>query len=178
MVKGSRRIVWLALVLLVLLPACSGGGSGSGEPFVTVLDADPVTFDPHDSTDAASERLRQLMFNSLVRKNEKFEYVGDLASAYTISTDGLTATFTLPEGVIFHDGKSFSSADVKYTLEALFSSDKKKKAPFFEPVPASPGADPKSSATQPYIVSIETPDARTVVLRLRKPWNQLLPNLV
>lgn len=166
--RGASAFIFM-LIIATLLAACAGGG-GKDQPFVTMLDSDPVTFDPLDSTDAASERLRQLMFNSLIRKNEKFEYVGDLASSYTVSPDGLATTFTLHEGVTFHDGKAFTSADAKYTLETLFASDKKKKAPFYEPTPGG--------APQPYINAIETPDSRTLVIRLRKTWNQLLPNLV
>ncbi len=191
---STRRAVGalLTTILLVLLSGCGGGSDHTGEPFVTMLDTDPSTFDPLDSTDAASERLRQLMFNSLVRKNEKFDYVGDLASNISVSPDGLTTTFTLPEGVTFHDGKPLTSADAKYTLEALFSSNKKKKAPFFEPAPAGGATTGKASSNptvgdsaqgnpagaQLYITSIETPDPSTLVIRLRKPWLQLLPNLV
>jgi peptide/nickel transport system substrate-binding protein len=153
---------------------------------VTVLDSDPVTFDPLDGTDASSERFRQLIFNSLVRKNEKFEYVGDLASSFTISPDGLVATFNLPEGVVFHNGKPLTSADARYTLESLFASNppKKKRAPFFEPLDqaqaaaVSGGQGDKSDAARAYISTIETPDTHTLVLRLRKTWTQLLPNLV
>lgn len=164
--------LFLTFVLVALVANCGGGsGGGADAPFVTMLDGDPVTLDPLDGTDAASERLRQLMFNSLVRKDEKFDYTGDLASNIAVAPDGLSATFTLPDGVTFHDGKPLTSADAKYTLESLFQSDKKKKAPFFEP---GTGGAP----AQPYISAIETPDPRTLVVRLRKPWNQLLPNLV
>src|SRR3712207_608636 len=97
--------VALAAALALALPGCRGGGAGQQRTqFVTVLDADVVTLDPLDGLDAASERLRQLMFNSLMRKNEKFEYVGDLADSYEASEDGKTYTFKLRPGVTFHDG--------------------------------------------------------------------------
>src|SRR5438105_9058734 len=131
------RILFAALLSLIstalLLVGCGGGGGGQ---FVTILDSPPVTLDPLDGTDASSERLRQLMFNSLLRKNEKFEYVGDLASDYKTSDDGKTVTFTLHDGVTFHDGKPLTSADAKYTLDSLLASQKKKAAPFFEAAPA------------------------------------------
>ena len=44
------------------------------------------------------------MFNSLVKKNEKFDYVPDLASDIQHSDDYLTFTFTIRDGVSFHDG--------------------------------------------------------------------------
>src|SRR2546421_486915 len=168
------RILFAALVSLIaaalLLVGCGGG---TGAQFVTVLDSPPVTLDPLQGTDASSERLRQLMFNSLLRKNEKFEYVGDLASDYKTSDDGKTVTFTLHDGVTFHDGKPLTSADAKYTLDSLLASQKKKAAPFFEAAPAG-----KSGGSQAYIESVETPDPKTLVIHLRKPWTSLLGNLV
>src|SRR5215218_3348365 len=105
---------------------------GKGGPFVVILENSAATLDQLRGTDASSERFRQLMFNSLVRKNENFDYVGDIASEIQSAPDGLTHTFKLREGVKFHNGKSFSSADAKYTLDTLLASDSPKANDFFE----------------------------------------------
>src|SRR5689334_2178969 len=42
-----------------------------------------------------------------------------LATAWNISADGKTYTFTLRQGVKWHDGKPFTSADVAYSLDLL-----------------------------------------------------------
>ena len=83
--------------------------------FVTI--ALPEKFSTLDTltttaSDAAAERVRSLMFNALVRKNEKFEYVGELAKEIKPSEDGKVITFVLRDGVKFHNGKEFTSADV------------------------------------------------------------------
>jgi peptide/nickel transport system substrate-binding protein len=166
--KAAPALLALTASLLLLLSACGGGARSQ---FVTALDTDVVTLDPLNGTDAASSRLQQLMFNSLLRKNEKFEYAGDLATGYQTSEDGKAVTFTLHDGVTFHDGKPLTSADAKYTLDTLLASKKNKAAAFFE---AAPGG----GASEPYIVSTETPDPKTLVVRLRKPWSSLLGNLV
>jgi ABC-type transport system substrate-binding protein len=62
-----------------------------------------------------------------------------------------------------------SSADVKYTLDLLFSSNFAKSASFYE----GSGNEKRS-----LIKSVEAPDARTVVVTLTKPWVGLLSNLV
>lgn len=173
----AARIAGMLLLFGLLLAGCTGGGSGGGgsQQFVTILDTTPATLDPLDGTDAASERLRQLMFNSLVKKNERFEYAGDLAESYEISPDGMLYTFTLQPNVTFHDGRPLTSADVKYTLDTLFASDKKKRPFFFE---SPPQGAPAGTVGQPYVTAVDAPDPRTVRVTLRRAWNQLLPNLV
>ena len=141
------------------------------DAFVIALGDNIRTIDPigSPSVDAASERVRTLIFNSLVKKDEKFDYVGELASDIKRSDDGRTYTFTLRDGVKFHDGHVLSSADAKYTLDLVFSSSFAKSASFFEGV-----GDEKRS----YIQSVETPDQRTLIVTLTKPWVGLLSNLV
>jgi peptide/nickel transport system substrate-binding protein len=123
------------------------------------------------SSDAAAERVRSLMFNSLVKKNENFDYVGELAKEINTSPDGKTITFVLHDNVKFHNGNTFTSADVKYTFDELFKSNGNKANAFFETV------DEKKVR---HIDSIETFDARTVVFQISRPSlkNQLLSNLV
>ncbi|HVG39757.1 MAG TPA: ABC transporter substrate-binding protein [Pyrinomonadaceae bacterium] len=162
----SRSLAALFLLLAVSLFANCRRQSDS---FVVALETRPETLDAMRGTDASSERLRQLMFNTLVKKDEKFEYVGDLATTINASPDGLTFAFTLPEGVTFHDGRALTSADAKYTLDTLLASDSRKAASFYE----GSGANRQS-----YIDSIAAPDAKTLVITLKKPWNQLLNNLV
>lgn len=141
------------------------------EAFVIALGDNIRTIDPigSPSVDAASERVRTLIFNTLVKKNEKFDYVGELASDIKRSDDGLTFTFTLRDGVKFHDGRVLSSDDVKYTLDLVFSSNFAKSASFYE----GTGNDKHS-----YIKSVEATGAKTVVVTLIKPWVGLLSNLV
>jgi peptide/nickel transport system substrate-binding protein len=155
------------LSLLLVLAGCRRRSNS----FVIALGDNIRTIDPigSPSVDAASERVRTLLFNSLVRKNEKFDYVGELASNIARSADGTVYTFALHEGVKFHDGRVLTSADVKYTLDLVFSSSFAKSASFYESV----GNDKHS-----YIKSVEAPDSKTVVVTLIKPWVGLLSNLV
>jgi peptide/nickel transport system substrate-binding protein len=157
------------LLMAIFLPsACR---RGQNNVFVIALSDNIKTIDPigSPSVDAASERVRTLMFNSLVKKNEKFDYVPELASNIQRSEDGLAFTFTLRDGVTFHDGRPFTSADAKYTLDTLLASTFAKAASFFE------GSGANKTA---YLKSVEAPDARTLIIRLNNQWTGLLPNLV
>lgn len=169
---SARKIAYLLLAfLMALLVPTACRRNRSGGPFVIALGDNIRTIDPigSPSVDAASERVRTLMFNSLVKKNEKFDYVGELASDVKRSDDNLTFTFTLRDGVKFHDGRPFTSADAKYTLDLVFSSTFAKSASFYEGTGA---------ARKNYIKSVEAPDARTLIVTTVKPWTGLLSNLV
>lgn len=167
MSKGKLILLVFIISALLAPPACRR----RSDTFVIALGDNIRTIDPigSPSVDAASERVRTLIFNSLVKKDERFDYTGELASDVKRSDDGMIYTFTLHDGVKFHDGKTLSSADVKYTLDLVFRSEFAKSASFNEGV----GADKHS-----YIKSVETPDAKTVVVTLIKPWVGLLSNLV
>lgn len=160
----------LILIPLLIAPACRR----TTNEFVTV--ALPESFSTLDTltstaSDSAAERVRNLMFNGLVKKNENFEYVGELASDIKVSEDGKVLTFTLRDGIKFHNGAPFTSADVKYTFDKLFESKGYKSGAFFDTV------DGKQIQ---HIDSMETPDAKTVVFTVGRPAlaNQLLSNLV
>ena len=160
-------LVFFILLVIIAPTACRRRGN----TFVIALGDNIRTIDPigSPSVDAASERVRTLIFNTLVKKNEKFDYTGELASDIKRSDDGMTYTFALRDGVKFHDGRVMTSDDVKYTLDLVFKSDFAKSASFYE----GTGADKHS-----YIKSVEAPDQRTIVVTLIKPWVGLLSNLV
>lgn len=163
-----RSLAVGSLLLCLLLPL---GCRRKSSNFVIALGDNIRTIDPigSPSVDAASERVRTLMFNSLVKKDEKFDYVGELASDIKRSDDGLTFTFAIRDGVKFQDGRMLTSADAKYTFDMVLKSSFAKSASFFEGV----GADRKS-----YIKSVEAPDPRIMIVTLTKPWVGLLSNLV
>jgi peptide/nickel transport system substrate-binding protein len=164
------RMAYLLLFVVIIAAVSPGCRRDQSDVFVIALGDNIRTIDPigSPSVDAASERVRTLMFNSLVRKNEKFDYVGELAEI-TRSEDGTAFTFAIKDGVKFHDGRALTSADAKYTLDLVFASEFAKSASFYEGV----GAEKRS-----YIKSVEAPDARTLVVTLTKPWTGLLSNLV
>ncbi len=163
--------VKLILLVFTISLLVVGGCRRRNDAFIMALGDNIRTIDPigSPSVDAASERVRTLIFNSLVKKDEKFDYVGELASNITRSPDGTVFTFNLRDNVKFHDGKSLSSADVKYTLDLVFSSNFAKSASFYE----GTGDDKRS-----FIKSVEATDDKTVVVTLTKPWVGLLSNLV
>lgn len=166
--KAFRTSLLCVALASLLLTGCRN----RSETFVIALSDKISTLDPlgSGSVDVASERIRVLIFNSLVKKNEKFDYVPDLATDIKRADDGLSYTFTLHDGVTFQDGKPLTSADVKYTIDTVLATPGAgKAASFFE----GTGENKKA-----LVSAVEAPDPRTVVIRLSRPWLGLLSNLV
>ena len=164
-----RKLILIVIVLSFFAMASNCRRRGGDavtvalpEPFSTL---DTLTT---GKSDAAAERVRTLMFNSLVKKDANFDYVGELASDIKTSEDGRTITFSLRDGVKFNNGQAFTSADVKYTFDQLFQAKGYKAGAFFE------------KEVSHFDGPIQTPDAKTVVFKLTRSSlrNTLLSNLV
>ena len=116
--------------------------------------AHPLLWGGKESLDPASPvefaGANVLLYNRLVRADADGIPQPELATAWEANADATTWTFTLREGVTFHDGKAFSAADVAYTFAHILDPDLQ-----------SPQA-----ATLGLISETETPDAQTVVFHL------------
>lgn len=105
--------------------AASGGTDGAPEGVKTggtILigqSAEPITLNPDGKTDGSMDIIAQNVFSRLMKTNNNEEIIPDLATGYTVSEDGLTYTFTLPENVKFHDGEPLTSDDVQFTFETI-----------------------------------------------------------
>lgn len=147
----------------LLLASCGGsgtestGGDGGGETtFVTGLASQPEMLVRSFTSDALTATVGLAVAEGLVRTTKDKDVVPALAESWDISHDGLTYTFHLRQGVTWHDGEPFSSADV------LFS--------FQEVLPLSPTGAVLTST----IASVEAPDEATVVVTLKQPLAPLL----
>jgi ABC-type transport system substrate-binding protein len=97
------------------------GSSGSGEPreggrFVRLY-VDPPTLDPHLTTDAASAQIIVEVFGGLVTIDKDLNVVPDLAEGWDISDNGRVYAFRIRPDAVFHDGKSVTAEDVRWSLE-------------------------------------------------------------
>ncbi|MBK7708770.1 MAG: ABC transporter substrate-binding protein [Acidobacteria bacterium] len=174
------RFIFL-LMAIVLTATAIGCRNRSGNAVTIALSEKFGSLDTltGGATTAADDRVRTLIFNSLIRKNEKFEYVGEIGE-YKIGDDNLTITYTLRDGIKFHNGKTLTSGDVKYSFDTMFASTGSKRGSFFEKVPDDSDPEKKATKTVSHFTSIETPDPKTIVFKVSRPAliNQTLSNLV
>jgi len=107
------------LLLALPLSGCRRGG----EPGTLVIAIELPTrgFDPRFSTGIqTSARIMQLIYDTLVARNEKFEFVPSLRKLRRIR-GSQDLYFSSAFGRHFHNGKPLTSADVKYTFDSLLS---------------------------------------------------------
>jgi peptide/nickel transport system substrate-binding protein len=169
-----RRTALAASALLtagaLLLTACSGGGespapSATGEPDADASVAIRLVLQPGnlDIRETAGAALDQILidnvYQGLVARTPEQEIVPALASDFEVSDDGLTYTFTLREGVTFHDGQPLTPQDVVWSLTQV------KDTPSY-----------RDSSRLAGVTSI-TAEGQTITLTLAEPDSSLLWNL-
>lgn len=83
-----------------------------GGDLVVAMAVTLPTVDPHASTGVATRYIAAHLFESVVTRGENGDIIPQLAESYEISEDTTTYTFTLREGVNFHDGSTLDAGDV------------------------------------------------------------------
>ena len=79
----------------------------------------PTNHDPHRIGTASAEI--NMLFSGLVSLDDNSQVIPDIASRWDVSEDGTVYTFHLRDNVKFHDGKSVTASDVKYSFERAAS---------------------------------------------------------
>jgi peptide/nickel transport system substrate-binding protein len=103
----------------------TGGGAwaAAGDECVKVLgyewSGEKQSMDPADMHSGDDAYHTFAVYNRLVDVDDNFKVLPELATEWSSSADGLTWTFKLREGVKFHSGKDFTSADVVYSFKRL-----------------------------------------------------------
>ena len=82
----------------------------------------PDSLDPQASNFNQTWLSWSLSYECLLRTTASGKVVPWLATKYSVSPDGLVYTFTLRKGVKFHDGHTFTSADVVYTFNRMIAT--------------------------------------------------------
>ncbi|ROR72942.1 peptide/nickel transport system substrate-binding protein [Bogoriella caseilytica] len=116
----SRLTAALGLTGALVLTACDAGSQAEGESVTIGIAAAPANLDFTTQGGAAIfEALLGNVYEGLVRLDQDGEIQPLLAEAWEVSDDGLEYSFTLREGVSFHDGTPFDAEIVQFSLERL-----------------------------------------------------------
>ena len=176
----KKRLTAFLLLAALLCAALTGCGGGSTEQ--TPAEKEPSTpdapvaneitvgiaqdlddsLDPHKTVKAGTREVMFNVFEGLVKPTPDGDLTPAVAESYTVSEDRLTYTFTLREGVKFHNGDTVTAEDVVYSINRC------------------------AAATETGIVqveafsviqSIEALDERTVTITIAEPSNEFLSYL-
>ena len=116
--------------------SASGDASAAGGPadpngqIIFGAAGAPSMFDPLYATDGETFRVVRQMNEGLTGfKPGTADVEPALAKSWEKSSDGLTWTFKLQEGVKFHDGTPFDAAAVCYNLDRMYSADRRRHHP-------------------------------------------------
>ena len=130
----KKKLLALFLALVMVGTVLSGCGDGSkdpggqgnngetGEPVkggeITVGIAQDLddSLDPHQTVAAGTREVLFNIFEGLVKPNSDGEMIPAVAEKYELSEDGTTYTFTLRDGVKFHNGQTVTAEDVVYSI--------------------------------------------------------------
>jgi len=154
----SVALVLLAGALIALLPAGlhAADTPRRGGILLAVIGADPPSLDAHQEATFATLQLVAPLYSLLVQIDPSNypKIIGDVATEWKISPDGLSYTFKIRPGIRFHDGSPLTAADVKATYDKIIL----------------PPPSVRSIRKNAYIAvaSVEAPDASTVVFRNQK----------
>jgi peptide/nickel transport system substrate-binding protein len=154
-----------ALLALIPTPAPAADTPRRGGVLLAVIGADPPSLDPHQESTFANIELVAPLYSTLLQL-DPYSYpkiIGDLATEWKISPDGLTYTFKIHQGVQFHDGSALTAADVKASYDKIIFP------------PQGVRSVRKNAYTA--VAAVEAPDATTVVFKLKFPSASLLANL-
>lgn len=141
--------------------AASGTKPVAGGTATFVLENDVIDFDPLRSKAFVDRNVHYQIYDSLVAIDPSGKIIPSLAESWKVSDDGKQVTFTLRQGVTFHDGTPFDADAVKWNIDRYRQT---------------PGSA-RSGELAP-VDSVDVVDAKTVRFNLKQPFSPLLSILV
>lgn len=166
--RAARTLSFAAILLvLVGVAACGTQSTGTAKPesaaptnnYTVATTTDAVSFHPYLTTDTASSSYQGFVYagggeyTGLLRRDpQTLELVPDMAETWEISPDYTVFTFTLRSDLFWSDGQPITSEDYRWTFDQ-----------FTKPENEYPYRD-----VLDYLKSYETPDPRTIVVRIKE----------
>ncbi|MCI9313010.1 MAG: hypothetical protein HFE68_06565 [Erysipelotrichaceae bacterium] len=156
----------LALLMALTLTACGSGGNGGGNTsaqkggtYIIAQSGEPASMNPDTISDDYLYAPAQNIFNRVVKLNNNYEVLPDLATSWDVSEDAKTYTFHLNEKAKWHDGQPVTAEDCKYTFDTIVKESYANASVFV------------------YVEEIVAEDAQTLVFKMKQPDASFVSNL-
>ncbi|HEY0209906.1 ABC transporter substrate-binding protein [Acerihabitans sp.] len=138
----------------------SGSALAAGGTLVALVQPEPVALNTAFNTNFPNGVVSNNIYEGLVSYDSDMQPQPSLATSWEVAPDGLSITFHLRQGVKWHDGQPFTSADVKYSALELWKK-----------------VHPRGRTTFAALRDVETPDDHTAIFRLDHPSLVVLSSL-
>jgi len=149
-----------------------------GDNYLKLINSTMTTLDPVEATGTASGTVIQQVFDGLMNyPNGEVEPETLLAADYEVADDFQTYTFTLKEGVEYHNGDEVTANDFVYAWERLAASEHTSRAYF---ILDSIGVEHDTDDEGNYVaesLALNAVDDYTLEISLSAPFHATLPML-
>lgn len=149
----TLKTLGIALCAALALSGAHAQTPKAGGTLNLIVQPEPPNINLGNSKLGPSSYVGSKVYEGLITLSPKLEPIPRLAESWTTSPDGKTYTFKLRQGVTWHDGKPFTSADVLFSFKQYL-----------------PAVFPRTKLIMDQAESITAPDAHTVVFKLRQPY--------
>lgn len=155
---GTTIVLLMAINRAYIIEVPATGGTLTEGVLNTPAHINPLLATGEIGSEADRD-LSALIYSGLLRADGKNGFIPDLAQSYTVSPNGLVYTFTLKQGLTWHDGKKITASDILFTIKTAQDSRMK-----------------SSKRASWDGVGIEQEDDFTVRFTLKKPYAPFLEN--
>ncbi len=156
--RMARKVAAGVLAATMLGAVCTQAARAEEKVVTAVMNSGLRTLDPIVTTAHIVRDHAYMIYDVLVAQDDTFTARPQM-SDWTISPDGLVYTFTLRDGLMFHDGAPVTAGDAVASLERWGQRDSGGQLIF------------------DVTVSLEARDDRTIVWTLKEPYAPLIDTL-
>ena len=156
--KLSSLALGLALSALTLSTALTPAEAASGKTLLVKMHSDLRVIDPLFTTAYITRDHGYMVYDTLLATDSSFKVQPQMAD-WKVSDDKLTYTFTLRDGLKWHDGAPVTAEDCVASLKRWGRMDN------------------MGQKLMDFTASIEASDAKTIVLKLKEPYGQVLESI-
>ena len=150
-------VVTVAATLVLALAPPGAQAQKTGGTLIMVVQPEPPSMASYISTSQPIGQVATKVYDGLLEYDSETEAMPGLAESWEVGEDGKSITFKLREGVTWHDGKPFTSADVQFTFMEVLKK-----------------FHPRGINNYRALEAVETPDEHTAVFRLSVPAPYIL----
>jgi peptide/nickel transport system substrate-binding protein len=157
--KVVMRIITMSLAVAVCCSSLAFAQKRGGT-LVQITQPEPPSLASYISSAVPIGQVTAKIYDGLLEYGFDLKPRPSLAESWKVAEDGRSITFSLRRGVKFHDGKPFTSADVKFTIMEVLKK-----------------VHPRGILTFQDVTDVETPDELTAILKLANPAPYMLSAL-